>query len=72
MKDKIKTALTDFSGDKFLPKLVLVLTFVLTSYTLYIGMTVDVDGDVFLGRAIWYVVIGLGLYSGLRKALQDN
>jgi len=64
MKEKLKVALTDFSGDKFLPKFFLLLAMGLSSYTVYVGSTTSVNDAELLGRAIIYMVVAIGFYAG--------
>ena len=70
MIEKIKVALTDFSQGKLLPKLALILAFGLSTYTLYVASITSGNGAELLGRAIGYVVVGIGLYAGLKSGME--
>jgi DNA replication protein DnaC len=63
VKEGLKTAFTDFSGDKGVGKFFILMALGLFVYTAMVSSSAEA-----LGRGITYIVVALGIYAGLVRS----
>lgn len=63
IKEGLKTAFTDFSGNKGVGKFFILMALGLSAYTLMVSSSTEAAG-----RAITYIVLAVGFYAGVIRS----